>query len=85
MNRTARGGRCAFTPAFARLKYMPVFEVQGRQPVLGFRLVHDGADRVNRGGSWNDGSRDAPVAGYVGDDPGIRYPDLGFRLVREDE
>jgi formylglycine-generating enzyme required for sulfatase activity len=50
---------------------------------IGFRLVHDSADRVYRGGSWRNSAQDARVANRDWDDPADRLNDLGFRLTRE--
>ena len=41
-----------------------------------------GSYRVIRGGSWGNGARRLRSAGRRLDDPGNRYSDLGFRLVR---
>ena len=41
-----------------------------------------GADRVLRGGSWRDGARWLRAAYRVGNDPGDRFGDVGFRVVR---
>lgn len=76
MNKVARG---SFFTDGRRSSALNI-EANEKFSDLGFRLVHDNADRVNRGGCWNDGSRDAHVAGRVDDDPGVRYPDLGLRL-----
>jgi hypothetical protein len=50
----------------------------------GFRLAHDSASRVLRGGSWRytaDLARAANRRGYY---PGYSFGSLGFRLVREE-
>ena len=52
---------------------------------LGFRLVHDGSDRVFRGGSWSRVASDADVAYRYWIDPSYRSNRLGFRLVREEK
>jgi formylglycine-generating enzyme required for sulfatase activity len=50
---------------------------------LGFRLVHDAAFQVFRGGCWFDSAQDARVAFRLGDGPAGRFGYLGFRLARE--
>jgi hypothetical protein len=51
---------------------------------IGFRLVCDSADRVNRGGGWDDGvPASARVANRGSDAPGYRDYYLGFRLVKD--
>jgi len=42
-----------------------------------------GADRVGRGGGWNDGAGDCGSAIRNRGDPRDRVPDLGFRLLQE--
>ena len=43
-----------------------------------------GSFRVFRGGSWLDGARFSRSAYRIGWRPGLRYFDLGFRLLREE-
>ena len=52
---------------------------------LGFRLTHDDADRVYRGGSWNGTADRARAAYRRWSSPGYRRGLLGFRLVREEK
>ncbi len=40
-----------------------------------------GADRINRGGSWSDSARDVRAANRNGDVPTVRYGNLGFRIA----
>jgi formylglycine-generating enzyme required for sulfatase activity len=40
-----------------------------------------GANRVNRGGSWNNDARNCRVANRDNDHPGNRDHNLGFRLL----
>jgi formylglycine-generating enzyme required for sulfatase activity len=42
-------------------------------------------DRVNRGGSFNDITRNAPSANRNRNDPGNRNNDLGFRPAKAPE
>ena len=51
---------------------------------IGFRLVCDSADRVDRGGSCYFDPAGARVANRNYNAPGNRYNALGFRLVRGD-
>lgn len=51
---------------------------------IGFRLVHDIEERVNRGGSRNIAAGSARVAYRSWLYPGYRGDDLGFRLTRGD-
>jgi formylglycine-generating enzyme required for sulfatase activity len=44
-------------------------------------LAASGSNRVNRGGSWNNDSRNARVANRNGNTPDNRNNNLGFRLV----
>ena len=57
-----------------------------KEEVVGFRLVHDDEDRVNRGGSWLNTAAYARAANHIGDYLGARFDSLGFRLAfdRED-
>jgi formylglycine-generating enzyme required for sulfatase activity len=41
-----------------------------------------GTLRVYRGGSWFYGVRDARAARRLAHDPGARFDDIGFRVVR---
>jgi hypothetical protein len=50
---------------------------------VGFRLVHDVADRVLLGGGWGSVPRDARVAYRFSRGPAVRFGSLGFRLVRD--
>jgi formylglycine-generating enzyme required for sulfatase activity len=50
---------------------------------VGFRLVHDGDNRVFRGGGWDNSAQLARVADRVRGGPANRINFLGFRLVRE--
>ena len=73
----------------------PASRVRGEEPAettcesgadyLGFRLVHDGAHRVNRGGSWGNAAVGARAASRGGDHPGDRGGSLGLRLVYDRE
>ena len=63
-----------------RLYHTPSFSDDG----IGFRLVHDDADRVARGGGWNSYPEDARVANRGRSTPSGRYTYLGLRLVREE-
>jgi formylglycine-generating enzyme required for sulfatase activity len=57
----------------------------GRKPatrIVGHMNNDDYSSRVLRGGSWYDDPRLARVANRSGDDPSLRYDDLGFRLSR---
>ena len=47
---------------------------------VGFRLVHDAASRVLRGGSWLRTADYARAASRGGSNPGNRRGDLGIRL-----
>lgn len=40
-----------------------------------------GSSRVCRGGSWSDAASDARASSRVGKEPGVRSPNLGFRLA----
>lgn len=42
-----------------------------------------GAERVNRGGSWNSNARNVRAANRNGNSPDNRNDNLGFRLARE--
>ena len=53
--------------------------------MLGFRLVYDSAERVDRGGSWFFDPSFARVAIRNVSAPGNRFNFLGFRLAREVE
>ena len=57
----------------------------GEEGSTGFRLVHEGSDRVYRGGSWSLSAQRARVAYRFSVDPGLRSVNLGFRLVRDKE
>jgi formylglycine-generating enzyme required for sulfatase activity len=52
---------------------------------LGFRLVHDGADRVFRGGSWFSSAVGARAARRYWVIPGSRSYGLGLRMVHNAE
>jgi len=52
---------------------------------LGFRLVHNSARRVFRGGGWYYGPQGARVANRYDGAPGHRNDFLGFRLALERE
>jgi formylglycine-generating enzyme required for sulfatase activity len=56
-------------------------EQDGVRPQFGFRLAHDSASRVVRGGSEDSDPPHARVAYSFSRDPARRYGDLGFRLV----
>lgn len=51
--------------------------------ILGFRLVHDDADRVSRGGGWNGDPQFARAAFRGNNGPELKGGNLGFRLTRE--
>ena len=51
---------------------------------LGFRLVHDPADRVSNGGIWYYGAGNARTVSHYGNRPGFCSSSLGFRLVWEE-
>jgi len=48
--------------------------------IVGDPLVDSGPNRVVRGGSWSSSSFDCRSAFRDGDDPGLAYRDLGFRV-----
>jgi len=52
---------------------------------IGFRLVHDSADRVFRGGCWDRSAQGARVARRGRGVPAGRLNALGFRLVHSDQ
>ena len=41
-----------------------------------------GSERVNRGGGWSGFAGNCRASGRIGDSPGFRRDDLGFRLLR---
>ena len=63
-----------------RLYHTPSFSDDG----IGFRLVHDDADRVGRGGGWYYTPGYARVANRNRIPPSGRNSIVGFRLVREE-
>jgi hypothetical protein len=60
------------------------FSTETKWDTIGFRLVHDSASRVVRGGSEDSDPQFARLAYSFSRDPARRYGDLGFRLARED-
>jgi formylglycine-generating enzyme required for sulfatase activity len=60
------------------------FSTETKWDTIGFRMVHDSAYRVDRGGGWGSVPREARVAYRFSRGPAVRFGSLGFRLARED-
>jgi formylglycine-generating enzyme required for sulfatase activity len=84
-SRPLRGGRAQYSAEHAQEGATLWASPASRHEDIGFRLVHDGADRVDRGGGWDDSARSARVAIRGGGAPAGRVGYLGFRLARDTE
>jgi formylglycine-generating enzyme required for sulfatase activity len=59
------------------------FSTETKWDTIGFRMVHDSAYRVDRGGGWGSVPRDARVAYRYSCVPAPRGDLISFRLVRD--
>ena len=84
-SRPLRGGRAQYSAEHAQEGATLWASPASRHEDIGFRLVHDGAERVDRGGCWFRSARKARVAYRSGGDPADRFDNLGFRLARDTE
>ena len=78
-----RGSDWQFPETSGRREYDAKETVQ--RGFIGFRLAHDGSDRVFLGGGWGGHPESARVADRCGLTPSRRSTGLGFRLVREEK
>lgn len=79
----AHGSDFSDEPSLVSEAVDPHFSTETKWDTIGFRLVCDDANRVDRGGCWVYSARNARVVNRRGGDPADRYDNLGFRLVRE--
>lgn len=93
-DRVNRGSSWGYDPKYARVAFRGDRTPGFRYRTLGLRLVEEtgleeteqkgtasGSNRVVRGGGWRNDPRGARVAFRFYNAPGVRYGNLGFRLV----